>query len=80
VYRDGTVAILPGTQVTEAFAVSDDGTVVGTDDGRPVVWRPSAGEPSTLPMPDARCPMPDARCPMPDARCRMGGEGLRHLG
>jgi hypothetical protein len=38
----------------EASAVSDDGTVVGKVDGRPVVWRPSAAEPSTLPLPDAR--------------------------
>jgi uncharacterized membrane protein len=53
VYRDGAVAILPGARGTEAFAVSDDGTVVGTVDGRPVLWCPSAVEPSTLPMPNA---------------------------
>jgi len=52
VYRDDAVAILPGGQGAEAFAVSDDGTVVGTLDERPVLWRPSAAEPSTLPMPD----------------------------
>jgi uncharacterized membrane protein len=52
VYRDGAVALLPGTRGAEASAVSDDGTVVGTVDGRPVLWRPSAPEPSTLPMPD----------------------------
>jgi len=52
VYRDGAVAILPGGQGTEAFAVGDDGTVVGTVDERPVLWRPSAAEPSPLPMPE----------------------------
>jgi len=53
VYRDGAAVVLPGTRDSEAFAVSDDGTVVGTVDGRPVLWRPAAAEPSTLPMPDA---------------------------
>jgi uncharacterized membrane protein len=53
VYRDGVVATLPGTPGAEAFAVSDDGTVVGTVDGRPMLWRPSAAEPSMLPTPDA---------------------------
>jgi hypothetical protein len=52
VYRDSAVAILSGTHAAEAFAVSDDGTVVGTIDNRPVLWRASAAEPSTLPMPD----------------------------
>ncbi|MFC0531226.1 hypothetical protein [Phytohabitans kaempferiae] len=53
VYRDGAVAILPGTRGTEAFAVSDDGTVVGTVEGRPVLWDPSANKPSSLRMPEA---------------------------
>ena len=53
VYRDGEVTLLPGTRRTEALAVSDSGVVVGTDDGHPVVWRPSAAAPSTLPVPDA---------------------------
>ncbi|UQU62900.1 hypothetical protein COUCH_28225 [Couchioplanes caeruleus] len=51
VYRDGDVALLPGTEVSEALAVSDSGVVVGTDGKRPVLWRPSAGTPSPLPVP-----------------------------
>uniref|UniRef100_UPI00274293C2 hypothetical protein n=1 Tax=Actinoplanes sp. RD1 TaxID=3064538 RepID=UPI00274293C2 len=48
IYRDGAVAILPGGESSEAFAVSDDGTAVGAVDGRPVLWRPSATGPAPL--------------------------------
>ncbi|WP_199515517.1 hypothetical protein [Nucisporomicrobium flavum] len=80
VYRDGGVALLPGTEVTEALAVSDDGIVAGTDGKRPVLWRPSAAAPSPLPLPAGGPSEGKAYGISADGRTIVGvlGAGLTH--
>ncbi|GAA4452140.1 hypothetical protein [Phytohabitans houttuyneae] len=52
VYRDGTVSQLPGVRSGSAYAINDDGVIVGADDeGYAVRWPSATEQPTRLPMP-----------------------------
>lgn len=52
VYRDGEVSRLPGVESGSAYAVNDDGAIVGADDdGHALLWSSATARPTRLPVP-----------------------------
>src|SRR5690349_1234375 len=50
-YRNGTVAKLPGGDGAQVRAIDDAGTIVGTRNDQPVIWRSVDRSPVVLPLP-----------------------------
>ncbi len=50
VYRDGIYTLLKGGGDTRANAINEQGVIVGSRGGRPVVWRSPDAQPQELPM------------------------------